>query len=251
MTPFNKNLPHPDLALVHVEGGEFMMGDDNGEFNSEKPAYLVRLSSFFICQYQVTQDLYESVAGDNPSRFKGNKRPVEKVSWIDANQFIDQLNDSSEIRQYLNSLDASGMAFRLPKEAEWEYAARGGQYSQGYAYCGSDKLKQVGWYDENSGNETKAVGLLLPNELGIYDMSGNVYEWCEDWFDGKYYEKCKKGGVVINPKGPEEGDGRVIRGGSYFSSAECCRPTYRDRLTPVNRSYFIGFRLVLSLQSVG
>lgn len=247
IAPYNKNLPHPDLALVHAEGGEFMMGDDNGSTDREKPAHLVRLSSFYICQYQVTQKLYEWVTGENPSEFKGESRPVERVPWVEAQQFISRLNERPEIKQFLTTLTPSGMAFRLPAEAEWEYAARGGQYSQGYTYCGSDKLKQVGWYRENSGNETKPVGLFLPNELGLFDMSGNVREWCEDWFDEKYYEKCQGAGIVKNPPGPDKGGNRVLRGGSCFNSAGICRPTHRNNLDPVNRFNYVGFRLVLSL----
>ena len=225
--------------LLFVGGGEFLMGDDHGEYDDEKPAHKVKVDDFYMGKFQVTQDLWENLVGKNPSGFKGDNRPVETISWEETQNFIKKLNKVTK------------KDFRLPTEAEWEYAARGGQYSQGYAYCGSDKLKQVGWYDENSGNETKEVGLLLPNELGIYDMSGNVYEWCEDWFDEKYYEKCKKGGVVINPKGPEKGGRRVIRGGSYFNDAEYCRPTFRGRGSPDYRLSYLGFRLVLSLQSGG
>ena len=196
-------------------------------------AHPVKVSSFYMAKYPVAQALWQAVMGENPSRFKGENHPVESVSWNDSKDFIEQLNR------------ATGKAFRLPTEAEWEYAARGGIYAQGYAYAGSDKLKQVGWYYENANGETPDVGLLLANELGIHDLSGNVLEWCEDdWHDS--YKNAPKDGDA-----PVRGGTRVIRGGSYFDSAETCRPAFSIRLTPDNRYYFLGFQLVLPLQSVG
>ncbi len=170
---------------------------------------------------------------DNPARFKGDDRPVERVSWEDAQGFIQELNKQT------------GKAFRLPTEAEWEYAARGGKYSQGYLYAGSDRLKQVGWYDENSGSQTREVGLLLGNELGLCDMSGNVLEWCGDWFGENYYAECQEKGMVKDPQGPLSGSNRVLRGGSWFGDARGCRCSYRDGDAPGLRNGNIGFRLVL------
>ena len=155
------------FEMVYVAGGEFEMGRKDAEAEDwEKPVHKVILSPFFMSKYLVTQELWESVMGDNPSSFKGTDRPVEKVSWNDAQVFVEKLNVQT------------GKQYRLPTEAEWEYAARGGKRSMGFLYAGSDKLKEVGWYDANSGNETHPVGQLLGNELGIYDLSGNVWEWC-------------------------------------------------------------------------
>ena len=227
-------LPSGDQSIdfVYVEGGEFLMGGD-GEI-----AHQVKLSSFHISRFLVTQSQWQAITGENTSGFKGDNRPVENVSWDDVQDFIRQLNKITD-RQ-----------FRLPTEAEWEYAARGGKYSQGTIYSGSDKLKQVGWYEENSGDETHDVGLMLANELGLYDMSGNVWEWCLDWYDKHYYEACKKRGVVENPSGPDMGGDRVIRGGSFFVGPLRCRSAYRRWGQPDNHGNRVGFRLVLRSQSV-
>ncbi len=224
----------PSFEVVFVEGGEFLMGDDESEYDSEKPAHQVKVSSFYMGKYQVTQELWESVMGNNPSRFKGEKRPVENVSWYDAKDFIEKLNEKT------------GKNFRLPSEAEWEYAGRGGKYSQGFTYTGSDKLSQVGWYYGNSNNETHEVGLLLSNELGLYDMSGNVFEWCEDDDHDNYEGALEDGSAWIDS--PNRGFDRVLCGGSCFRSAVYCRPSNRYRYTPDSRTYEVGFRLVLPLQ---
>jgi formylglycine-generating enzyme required for sulfatase activity len=250
--PQHLHFPLPDLDLEFVEGGTFDMGDETGDlWDICHPVHSVAVSSFYLCQYPVTQRLFEHVMGTNPSRFKGEKRPVETVSWDDAKAFIDRLNSLETVKNQLLENGLSKAVFRLPTEAEWEYAARGGIYSQGYTYAGSDKLKQVGWYDENSGYETHDVGQLLANELGLYDMSGNVLEWCEDWFDGEFYEKCHIKGLAENPVNRVQGDYRSLRGGFYFNNAEFCRPACRDNSSPDYHSDSIGFRLCLSLQSVG
>ena len=247
--PTNLHFPLPDLDMVFVEGGAFDMGDATGDLPERcRPVHPVEISSFYLCQYQVTQRLYQQVAKADPSRFKGEIRPVEQVSWEEANAFIQQLNQLDAVKKPLSNNGLSGYAFRLPTEAEWEYAARGGIYSQGYDYSGSDKLKQVGWYDENSKDETHDVGLKLASELGLHDMSGNVWEWCHDWFDAKYYEKCQANGLVKNPTGADKGDDRSLRGGSYFYDAVGCRPSYRYWDTPGRRGDGIGFRLCLSPQ---
>ncbi len=230
----------PDLTfnLIWVEEGVFLMGDKESEYEDEKPAHRVSISSFYIGQCQVTQALWKAVMDvENPSGFKGDNHPVESVSWDKVQVFIQKLNKVTRKQ------------FRLPTEAEWEYAARGGRYSQGYEYAGSDKLKQVGWYDENSGYETHEVGLLLANELGIHDLSGNVWEWCEDDWHNNYKGAPDDGSAWIDA--PERGVYRVVRGGGYFNNAVDCRPANRDRNTPVNRNDDLGFRLVLPLQSVG
>ncbi len=215
------------------------MGDNHSDYDDEKPIHPVKLDSFYMAAIPVTQKLWQAVTGENPSSHQGDDRPVEMVSWLDVNSFIERLNKRSQ------------MLFRLPTEAEWEYAARGGRLSEGYRYTGSDRLRQVGWYNENSNLETKEVGQLRPNELGLYDMSGNVWEWCEDWYAPDYYAACQRQGLIENPRDMTAGTSRVVRGGSYFDGAAYCRCAYRDGYGPVNRSDDIGFRLVGVLPSVG
>ncbi len=236
----------PPCRLLHVPGGEFLMGsadDDKQAYDNEKPAHRVRLVDFYLGEFPVTQDLWEAATGENPSNFKGPSRPVEQVSWNDI------------VQKFLPALrEKTGHDYRLPTEAEWEYAARGGPFweSEPFHYAGSDRLEQVGWFDGNSGYETREVGLLLPNALGLYDMSGNVWEWCADWYGGSaYYAVCRQKDVVESPAGPEKGDSRVLRGGGYFRDAQNCRAAFRNSYGPANRSVNLGFRLALSPQSVG
>ncbi|MEL6356897.1 MAG: formylglycine-generating enzyme family protein, partial [Bacteroidota bacterium] len=227
--------------LIFVKGGTFFMGDDAPDIHGNKQTiHTVKLDSFSTSKYPVTQSLWKFVMGaeNNPSYFKGDRRPVEQVSWLDAQDFIKALQEKTS------------QAYRLPTEAEWEYAARGGQHKNTYLYSGSNVLEEVGWYDENSHFETKDVGLKQPNDLGLYDMSSNVYEWCQDWYSEKYYEQFKQQGLVENPRGPVEGTHRVIRGGSWALSARYCRFTDRYDDRPSDRFYDVGFRLVLP-QSVG
>ena len=176
----------------------------------------------------MTQALWEEVMGSNPSIFKGDTNPVESVSWNDCQTFIQKLNKRT------------GKTFRLPTEAEWEYAARGGKKSRGYKYSGSNDIGTVAWYRSNSGIKTHAVGTKAPNELGLYDMSGNVWEWCNDWY-GDYSSNAQ-----TNPTGAESGSRRVNRGGSWFSKARCCRSSHRDRNAPSDSYFILGLRLVLS-----
>ncbi len=252
------------FSLVHIPGGEFLMGDDQSEFYNEKPAHRVRLSDFYLGQFPVTQALWKAVMGegDNPSFFKGDDRPVEQVSW-------DRI-----IGEFLPELkNLTGISFRLPTEAEWEYAASPpGPLSKGEegtiasegaspsplergpggeAYSGSNKLKEVGWFAENSHRETKPVGLKRPNQQGLYDMSGNVWEWCQDWYSGDYYEQCHKLGIVVDPQGPEEGVYRVIRGGSFWNDALHCRSASRGYDHPALVYRLHGFRLAASFQGGG
>lgn len=235
LNDFEKSLPHHEM--IFVEGGAFMMGGNDEEaFDREKPVHHVQVDSFYMAKFLVTQACWKAVMkGENPSSFQGDDSPVEEVSWEDAHIFLKKLNK------------LTGRGYRLPSEAEWEYAARGGKYSEEYVYAGSDKLSEVGWYGANSGNETRPVGQLLPNELGLYDLSGNVNEWCEDWYgSSQYYERCLKKGLVENPLGPETGAGRVMRGGGWFDGARFCCVSYRYSHSPDRRIPFIGFRLALS-----
>ena len=218
--------------MVYVSGGTFTMGatseqgsDADGD---EKPAHCVYVSSFYICKYEVTQELWQAVMGSNPSNFKGSRKPVERVSWNDCKTFISKLNS------------LTGKHYRMPTEAEWEYACRGGSRSQGYKYSGSNYLNNVAWYTDNSGSTTHEVGQKSPNELGLYDMSGNVYEWCSDWY-GSYSSSSQS-----NPTGAYSGSYRVSRGGSWGSIARSCRSSYRSNIDPDGRGHYLGLRLALS-----
>lgn len=219
--------PHLDFEpeMIFVEGGTFMMGSTDGKEN-EKPVHEVTLNDFYIGKYLVTQAQWREVMGTNPSHFKGcDDCPVESVSWDDAQAFIKKLNAKN------------GKNYRLPTEAEWEYAACGGKQSMGYQYAGSNNLDEVGWYGSNSGSKTHPVGQKKPNELGIHDMSGNVWEWCADWYDA-YPPKPQ-----TNPTGPAKGDLRVLRGGSWSLIDNYCRVAIRLRSDPNYRYYDDGFRL--------
>ena len=220
------------IEMVKVEAGSFNMGatpEMQAPYEVEKPVHRVTLTNnYYIGKYEVTQALWQAVMGSNPSYFKGDDLPVEQVSWNDCQDFISKLNAMT------------GKRFRLPSEAEWEYAARGGKKSRGYQYSGSNTLGDVAWYEGNSGSKTHAVGTKQPNELGIYDMTGNVYEWCQDWY-GSYSSSPQ-----TNPIGAVSGSSRVDRGGSWFFTAKHCRSSYRFNLTPGYRLNFLGLRLVLS-----
>ena len=211
--------------MMCVEGGTFVMGSDAS--SNEKPMHQVTIPDFLIGQTEVTQELWQVVMGNNPSHFKGAENPVEYVSWSDCQKFIANLNQ------------LTGKKFRLPTEAEWEYAARGGQMSKDFVFSGSDNVDKVGWYTNNSGAMSHPVKQKLPNELGIYDMSGNVWEWCQDWY-GDYSTD-----TPINPQGPSSGSVRVIRGGSWMNDANDCRVSRRLDLTPAARTSNLGLRLVL------
>lgn len=258
----------PD-GLVLVEGGTFQMGSN--DYDSEKPIHEVKLDSFYIGKYPVTFEEYDAFCAatkrDKPGdeRWGRARRPVINVNWYDAVDYCNWLSAQQNLQQVYtingNNVGINWRAngYRLPTEAEWEYAARGGNKSKNnYKYAGSNDLNKVGWYWENSGDkrlsgewkfekltanncQTHPVGEKDENELGIYDMSGNVWEWCWDWYDEKYYEQFKNR-AAENPKGPGKGDTRVVRGGSWLDSVSDCRTTDRDRDDPDLRSSSLGFR---------
>ena len=217
--------------MVWVEGGTFRMGATSEQGSDvsifETPVHSVTLSGYYIGKTEVTQALWKAVMGSNPSRFKGDDLPVESVSWDDCLEFIRKLNS------------LTGQNFRLPTEAEWEFACRGGNNSRGYKYSGSNYIDNVAWYDGNSGYKTHPVATKSPNELGIYDMNGNVEEWCTDWFE--YYSS----GAQTNPKGPYGGSCRVCRGGSWNYYVRDCRSSFRDYFNPTIRNNCLGLRLAL------
>ena len=229
----DKILANLAADMVYVEGGTFTMGataeQGSDADDDEKPAHQVTLSSFYICKHEVTQEEWEAVMGSNPSNMKGKRLPVEQVTWTDCLTFINKLNS------------LTGKHYRLPTEAEWEYAARGGNRSNGYKYSGSNTHGNVAWFSINSGDKTHEVMTKSPNELGLYDMSGNVMEWCSDWYDSEYYAISPSN----NPKGASSGSNRVYRGGSWGSLARRCRVSYRGSCTPSFRNFNLGLRLAL------
>ncbi|MDY4059926.1 MAG: SUMF1/EgtB/PvdO family nonheme iron enzyme [Alloprevotella sp.] len=217
--------------MINVYGGTFTMGatsEMTNPYGNEKPTHQVTLSSYYIGETEVTQALWKAVMGYNPSKFKGDHLPVECVSWDDCQEFIRKLNA------------ATGRRFRLPTEAEWEFAARGGNQSRRTQYSGSSNIDDVAWYKDNSGDSTHPVKTKRPNELGLYDMSGNVWEWCQDWY-GSYTSYSQ-----TNPTGPNSGSDRVYRGGSWYGYAGDCRSSSRGIIAPGNGGDFLGFRLALS-----
>ncbi len=228
------------FKMVKVSGGTFQMGATSEQgsdaYDYEKPVHSVTLSDYRIGETEVTQALWQAVMGSNPSEFTGDsQRPVENVSWNDCQTFIQTLNE------------LTGMSFRLPTEAEWEFAARGGNSSESFKYAGSDTVGGVAWYWDNipsqssgtSGYGTQPVATKSPNELGLYDMSGNVYEWCQDWY-GSYSSSAQ-----TDPVGPSSGSDRVLRGGSWGSGAWCCRVSFRNCYYPSFRYDYYGLRLAL------
>ncbi len=226
------------FKMVRVQGGTFTMGataEQGGDANGdEKPAHKVTLSNYYIGETEVTQELWAAVMGSNPSEFKGKRHPVERVTWNDCQTFIKKLNQ------------LTGKTFRLPTEAEWEFAARGGTKSRHYKYAGGNTLGSVAWYDENAGDKggsspdygTHPVARKAANELGLYDMSGNVNEWCQDWY-GDYSSSAQ-----TNPKGPSTASYRVRRGGSWNRDSWRCRVSSRGS-SPGARYYHLGLRLAL------
>ena len=219
------------LVFIKVEGGTFLMGATTEQSvaanKDEKPVHSVTLSDYYIAQTELTQEVWQSVMDNNPSNIKGSNRPVHNVSWYDCIEFIEQLNN------------VSGKKFRLPTEAEWEYAARGGNRTKGFKFAGSNNVEKVAWNAESASPELFFVKQRKANDLDIYDMSGNIYEWCSDFYDN-YSEKEQ-----TNPTGPDFGENRVLRGGSWKTSRNSCRVSARHNAIPYQRSEDYGLRLVL------
>jgi sulfatase modifying factor 1 len=228
---FAETDPATGMEFVQVKGGCFLMGDTLGEGDrDERPVHEVCVSDFRIGRYKVTQEQWEKVMGSNPSRFrKGGEYPVENVSWDDARRFIRRLNEKT------------GRDYRFPTEAEWEYAARSGGKDEKYAGARSDKeLGDYAWYFVNSRNTTHPVGKKLPNGLGLYDMTGIVWEWCGDWYGERYYSSSPR----KDPAGPAHGWYRVLRGGSWDTDARNSRTASRYWGVPEVGNGKRGFRLL-------
>jgi formylglycine-generating enzyme required for sulfatase activity len=248
------------LDMVAINGGTFTMGSTTGNDN-EKPTHQVTVSDFYMGKYEVTQAEYKAVMGKNPSNFKGDKLPVEQVSWYDAIEFCNALSLKAGLQPYytidktkkdpnnsnsyddikwLVTINKNAKGYRLPTEAEWEYAAGGGGSNNRTDYAGINtetSLSDYAWYSQNSGSKTHAVGTKKQNSLGLYDMSGNVWEWCWDWY-GNY-----SSGSQTNPLGAESGSYRVLRGGSWLNNSVYCRVAYRSNDNPGNRDNDFGFRV--------
>ncbi len=224
------------IEMIEVEGGSFIrgcadtIGLGNGCDKDERTPHKVTLSSYSIGKYQVTQAQWQAVMGDNPAQFKGENLPVESVTWFEVQEFIQKLNAQT------------GRNYRLPTEAEWEFAARGGVKSQGFEYSGSNVNNEVGWVLENSDKRTHPVGEKPANELGIYDMTGNVREWTNDWYAEDYYAHSPE----HNPQGAATGTARVLKGGSFSSKLKGSRSANRNSNAPDRRTVHNGFRLAES-----
>ena len=239
--PLRSHLKKLMADMVLVEGGTYMMGnpdrDRNHEYAEDVP-HEVTLSSFYICKYEVTEALWTAVMGSNPSKYpSGDNYPVEQVNWYDCQDFVEKLSE------------LTGRHFRLPTEAEWEYAARGGKRSRGYRYSGSYNLDEIGWHVGNAHYYKREVGTKKPNELGLYDMTGNVSEWCQDKLDIEYYHHSPS----INPQGPDRStykDNRCFRGGSFCDDEkydELKVYTRNTGMPPEEKYGHLGLRLAMSV----
>jgi sulfatase modifying factor 1 len=241
-----------NMEFVLVKGGVFKMGNifDEDGFEDELPVHQVTLNSYYISTYEVVQSEWVAVMGTNPSSFKGDNKPVENVSWFDAIEFCNKLSQKEGLkpcytigRNNHTTCDWTANGYRLPTESEWEFAARGGNDTKGYMFAGSNSLKEVGYYKENSMSMSQISGTKLPNELGIYDMSGNVWEWCWDWYSNSY-----NADPVSNPHGVENGIERCRRGGSWSQVPKSTRSSNRLGTPPELRFNYVGLRLVKNAQ---
>lgn len=242
---FTEKVSGVEIEMIYVKGGTFMMGatEEQGDdaYGDEKPVHSVTLSDYYIGKFEVTQELWEKVMGTTirqqrdkeDSRYilagVGSDYPMYYVNWEEAQEFCKKLSQ------------LTGKTYVLPTEAQWEYAARGGVKSRGYKYSGSNTIGNVAWYGDNSSSSTHPVATKQPNELGLYDMSGNVWEWCSDW-KGYYSSKSQS-----NPTGPSTGSYRVVRGGSWHDFARRCRVSHRNGINRSLRGSNYGFRVVLLL----
>lgn len=242
-TDYTESVYGINMEMVYVQGGEYLMGGTSEQGSDaqsdEQVIRRVNVGDFYIGRFEVTQSQWESVMGTSisqqrdkanpqwPLRGTGPNNPMYYVSWEEASEFCRILSRKT------------GRTYRLPTEAEWEYAARGGQKNDGTKYSGSNLIDYAGWYDRNSANSTHPVGTKNPNELGIYDMSGNVWEWCRDWYAGAYDRS-----QTDNPTGPVSGSGRVVRGGSWYNAASSCRVSGRSYNSPGYRFNNYGLRVV-------
>ncbi len=253
------NAQKSDDYFVLVEGGTFKMGNENGAAD-EKPVREVTVNSFWIGKYEVTQKEFKEVMGYNNSKFQGDDRPVENVSWYEAIEFCNKKSErdklkpvykidktqkdpnnlnSGDIQKWVVTIDKTANGYRLPTEAEWEFAARGGLKSKGYIYSGANEVEKVAWCGKTPKEGTNKVGQLQPNELGIYDMNGNVFEWCWDWYDAKYYSYGEKD----NPMGPEKGENKVFRGGSWDRAPNFISVSTRNSINLWFSSRIQGLRI--------
>lgn len=235
---------------VLVAGGTFRMGSESATDN-EQLIHEVTLSSFYIGKYEVTQTQWRETMGTDPSLFKGDSLPVERVNWYDAIAFCNALSESEGLTPAYSgsddsiSCDFTADGYRLPTEAEWEYAARGGAKSRRYEYSGSNSAGNAAWYSDNSDRKTHEAGSKAANELGLFDMSGNVREWCWDWYSGSYYATSPS----TDPTGPVEGAYRVLRGGSWFGKEDNLDVADRKfRRYPSRKDADFGFRIVRSAE---
>jgi formylglycine-generating enzyme required for sulfatase activity len=235
------------VEMVLIEGADFIMGDTIGSGGGdEKPLHKVKLSPYYIGKFEVNQSLWYDVTGNIPSYWKVLNLPVEQVSWYDCVEFCNKLSLKENLKPcYSGSgskikCDWTANGYRLPTEAEWEYAAKGGSLSKSYLYSGGNAIDQLAWIYENSESQTHSAANKLPNELGLYDMSGNVWEWCWDWY--RSYESKD----VENPNGMPSGTFKVMRGGAWYLHESACRVSYRYSSRPAMSSYGIGLRLVRS-----
>ncbi len=223
------------FTMVKIDSGTFTMGntpEQDGSFLFDIPPHQVTLSSYYIGETEVTQELWEAVMGNNPSHYKGSLRPVEQVNCTDCEAFIIKLNK------------LTGEQFHIPTEAQWEFAARGGNKSKGYKYSGNNLLGEVAWYENNSSKIHHNVATRQPNELGIYDMSGNVAEWCSDWYDPKNVDESTD--PKTDPTGLSYGTVRITRGGNFYMFGEQeCLVSDREVSAPDFRASFLGLRLAL------
>ncbi len=226
-------IPNLGMEFVFIEDGSFQMGS-NSHFE-EQPIHHVTISNYFwLGKFQVTQAEYKEI---NNNECSSNTKPIGGISWNDAVEFCKKLTE----REQKSGRLPADYNYRLPTEAEWEYCAKGGNKSQDYKYSGSNNIDNIAWTESNSNGKSHVVGKKSPNELGIYDMSGNVFEWCNDWYGKYYYEESP----ATDPKGVSNGTCRVFRGGNYFSYSGKCRSAYRDAQNPSFKSEYYGFRVLL------